>query len=87
MNRLAYRKFVNSVMLAATGVCTFITVAMLFVILGYLVYNGGKSIDWNFLTKLPLPPGQTGGGMANAMVGSAMMVGIAALIGLPVGFL
>jgi len=87
MNRLAYRKFVNRVMLTCTGACTFITVAMLFVILGYLVYNGGKSIDWNFLTKLPLPPGEVGGGMANAIVGTAMMVGIAALIGLPIGFL
>jgi phosphate transport system permease protein len=87
MNRLAYRKFVNRVMLTATGACTFITVSMLFVVLGYLVYNGGKSIDWNFLTKLPLPPGEVGGGMANAMIGTAMMVGIAALIGLPTGFL
>jgi phosphate transport system permease protein len=87
MNRLAYRKFVNGVMLTLTGACTFVTVSMLFVILGYLVYNGGKSLDWNFFTKLPLPPGEVGGGMANAMVGTAMMVAIAALIGLPVGFL
>jgi phosphate transport system permease protein len=87
MNRLRYRKMVNRVMLTLTGACTLITVSMLFVVLGYLVYNGGKSIDWNFLTKLPAPIGETGGGMANAIVGSAMMVGIAALIGLPVGFL
>jgi phosphate transport system permease protein len=87
MNRLAYRKLVNYVMLTATGVCTFITVAALFVILGYLVYNGGKSLDWNFFTKLPLPPGQLGGGMANAIVGSAIMVALASAIGLPFGFL
>jgi phosphate transport system permease protein len=87
MNRLSYRKTVNLVMLTATGVCTFLTVSILFVILGYLVYNGGKSIDWDFLTKLPLPPGQDGGGMANAIVGSALMVGLGALLGLPVGFL
>jgi len=87
MNRLAYRKFVNGVMLTITGICTFVTVAVLFVILGYLVWNGGKSIDWNFVTKLPLPPGQAGGGMANAILGSVKIVGIAALIGLPVGFL
>jgi len=87
MRRRGYRKFVNNVMLAATGVCTLLTVSVLFVILGYLVWNGGKSIDWDFLTKLPLPQGQVGGGMANAIVGSAIMVGLAALIGLPVGFL
>jgi phosphate transport system permease protein len=87
MNRLAYRKAVNYVMLTATGVCTFLTVSILFVILGYLVYNGGKSIDWDFLTKLPKPPGENGGGMANAIVGSAIMVGLGALVGLPVGFM
>ncbi len=87
MNRLAWRKTVNRVMLAMTGVCTFVTVSVLFVILGYLVYNGGKSIDWAFLTRLPLPPGQTGGGLANAIVGSATMVGLSALFGLPIGFL
>ena len=60
---------------------------VLFFILGYLVYYGGRSLDWNFFTKLPLPPGEIGGGMANAIVGSVEIVGVAALIGLPVGFL
>lgn len=87
MKRVGFRKFVNNVMLAATGVCTLLTVSVLFLILGYLVWNGGKSINWDFLTKLPLPQGQVGGGMANAIVGSAIMVGLAAAIGLPVGFL
>ena len=87
MNRLTLRKTVNYVMLTATGVCTFITVSSLFVILGYLVYNGGKSLDWNFFTKLPLPPGEIGGGMANAIVGSATMVALASAIGLPIGFM
>jgi phosphate transport system permease protein len=87
MNRMTYRKIVNNVMLTLTGVFTFLTVSILFLILGYLVYNGGKSLDWGFFTKLPLPPGEDGGGMANAIVGSAEMVGLAALIGLPIGFL
>jgi phosphate transport system permease protein len=87
MNRLTYRKIVNNVMLTLTGVCTLLTVSILFLILGYLVYNGGKSLDWGFFTKLPLPPGEDGGGMANAIVGSAEMVGLAALIGLPIGFM
>ena len=87
MNRLAYRKFVNKVMLTLTGVCTFLTVSTLFIILGYLVYNGATSIDWAFLTQLPKPTGEVGGGMANAIVGSALMVGIASLIGLPTGFI
>jgi phosphate transport system permease protein len=87
MNRLTYRKIVNGVMLTLTGLCTLLTVSILFLILGYLIYNGGKSLDWGFFTRLPLPPGEDGGGMANAIVGSAEMVGLAALIGLPVGFL
>ena len=56
-------------------------------ILGCLVFNGAKSLDFNFFTKLPLPPGQDGGGMGNAIVGSAEIVAMATLIGLPVGFL
>jgi phosphate transport system permease protein len=87
MNVLAYRKFVNKVMLTLTAVCTFLTVSTLFIILGYLVFNGATSIDWAFLTQLPKPTGEVGGGMANAIVGSALMVGIASLIGLPIGFI
>ena len=68
--RLMWRESVNSVMLTLTGVFTVLTVSTLFLILGYLVYNGGRSLDWNFFTKLPLPPGEVGGGMANAIVGS-----------------
>ena len=81
------RNIVNNFMLTLTGVCAFLTVSTLFVILGYLVYNGGKSVDLNFFTKLPLSPGQLGGGMANAIVGSGVIIGLASLIGLPIGFL
>jgi phosphate transport system permease protein len=84
---LARRKLVNAVMLTLTGVCTLGTIAVLFVILGALLVNGASSLSWNFFTQLPKPIGETGGGMANAIVGSAEIVGIAALIGIPIGFL
>jgi phosphate transport system permease protein len=84
---LLRRKAVNAVMLGLTGLFTVITISTLFLILGYLVYYGGKSLDWSFFTKLPLPPGENGGGMANAIVGSLEMVALAAMFGLPVGFL
>jgi phosphate transport system permease protein len=87
ITRLGWRKFVNALMLTLTGVCTVGTVAILFVILGSLLVNGASSLDWNFFTKLPKPTGETGGGMANAIVGSAEIVGMAALIGIPIGFL
>jgi phosphate transport system permease protein len=87
MSRLAWRNFVNNVMLSLTAVCTLLTVSTLFLILGYLVYNGGKSLDWNFFTQLPKGPGETGGGMANAIVGTAKLVGLASVIGIPIGFI
>src|SRR5579864_4406029 len=87
MNRTARRNAVNNVMLALTACCTVITVSMLFLILGFLLWNGWRSLDWNFFTKLPLSAGETGGGMANAIVGSALMILIAVLIGVPVGFI
>jgi phosphate transport system permease protein len=85
--RLIWRKTVSGVMMTATGVCTALTASVLVLILGRLVYNGFQALDWNFFTKLPLPPGENGGGMANAILGSAEIVGMAALLGLPVGFL
>jgi phosphate transport system permease protein len=74
-------------MLMMTGVCAFVAVAVLFFILGYLVYHGATSINWDFFTKLPKPVGETGGGMANAIVGSAKLLALATLIGVPIGFL
>ncbi|HEX4274921.1 MAG TPA: phosphate ABC transporter permease PstA [Bryobacteraceae bacterium] len=85
-SRNARRNAVNNVMLTLCGLCAALTVSTLFVILAYLVYNGGKSVNVAFFTKLPLPPGQLGGGMANAIVGSAEIVLLATIIGLPVGF-
>jgi phosphate transport system permease protein len=84
--RLRWRKFVSNFMLTMTGVCAIVAVSVLFFILGYLVYHGGTSINWNFFTKLPTPVGETGGGMANAIVGSAKLLLLASLIGVPIGF-
>jgi phosphate transport system permease protein len=85
--RLRWRKFVSNFMLTMTGVCAVVAVAVLFFILGYLVYHGGTSISWNFFTKLPTPVGENGGGMANAIVGSAKLLLLASLFGVPMGFL
>jgi phosphate transport system permease protein len=73
-------------MLTLTGVCAVISVSVLFLILGYLVYNGGTSINWAFFTQLPKPVGETGGGMANAIVGTAKLLLTASLFGVPIGF-
>jgi phosphate transport system permease protein len=62
-----------------------VAVLALFLILGDLAVKGASSLDWNFFVKNPVPAGQAGGGVANAIVGTAIIVGIAALIGLPIG--
>ncbi len=85
--RLQWRKFVSNFMLTITGLCALISVSALFFILGYLLFNGGTSINWAFFTQLPKPVGETGGGMANAIVGSAKLLLAASLLGVPIGFL
>src|SRR5205807_2242154 len=60
-------------------------VLALLLILGHLVAKGASSLDWSFFVKNPVPAGQAGGGVANAIVGTVIVVGVAALIGLPIG--
>lgn len=85
--RTRWRKFVNVFMLSLTGLCALVTVSILFFILGYLLWYGGKSLNWAFFTHLPTPVGETGGGMANAIVGSGKLLLLASLVGVPVGIL
>jgi len=81
------RKSVNVVMLTITAICTVMAAGVLVYILGYLFIHGATSLTWDFFTKLPTPVGETGGGMANAIVGSAKLLMIAAVVGIPIGFL
>ncbi len=84
-SRLRWRKFVSNFMLSLTGLCAFVAVAVLFFILGYLIYHGGTSVNWAFFTKLPAPVGEAGGGMANSIVGTLILSGLAALMAVPIG--
>ena len=81
------RKAVNALMLSLTGVFTALAVMVLFFILGFLLIRGFSSLSWNFFTQLPLPVGELGGGVANALLGSAKVLAVATSIGVPVGFL
>jgi phosphate transport system permease protein len=85
--RLMWRKSLNVLMLTLTGVAALVVVSVLFMILGYLLWNGGKSLNLGFFTQLPKPVGETGGGMANAIVGSLKLLALAALLGLPIGLM
>ncbi|MGQ9541801.1 MAG: phosphate ABC transporter permease PstA [Armatimonadota bacterium] len=81
----AWRRAVNVVSLAITGLCAVLVMAPVFIILLYLVANGIRSVNWEFLTSLPKSPGEPGGGMANAIVGSFYMVGLGLILSVPVG--
>jgi phosphate transport system permease protein len=80
------RKF-NTLMLGLTAVCAAASASVLLAILGYIAWMGASSLSWSFLTNLPKPVGETGGGIANAIVGSAQVVGLGGLLGVPVGVL
>src|SRR5579864_7046326 len=62
-----------------------IVVCALVAIFAYLVLKGAGSLNWSFLTQTPKPVGEIGGGMANALVGSIMILGIASIFGVPIG--
>lgn len=83
--RFHYRSLKSRAMTALTVVATVLTLAPLFVILVFLTIKGASSLNLAFFTHLPAPVGQTGGGMANAIVGTLELVGIACLMGVPVG--
>ena len=74
-------RLMTALIVALAGV----TVLALVLILGNLIAKGASSIDWAFFTKSPVPAGESGGGVAHAIVGTAIIVGLAALIGVPVG--
>jgi phosphate transport system permease protein len=85
--RLRSRHLVNNIMLGLTGVCTVFIASVLLFILGYLFINGARNLDFAFFTELPKPVGESGGGMANAVLGSAKILAMATIIGVPIGFL
>ena len=87
MNGAVYarRRRVNALMLGLTAVCAALSAAVLIAILGYIAFKGASSLSWAFLTRLPKPVGEVGGGIANSIVGSAKVVGLAGLIGIPIG--
>ncbi|MBI5200065.1 MAG: phosphate ABC transporter permease PstA, partial [Elusimicrobia bacterium] len=79
------RQVVGKLFFAWTGACALIACSLLFLILGYIAWQGASSLDLSFFTRLPKPVGEKGGGIANAILGSAKVVGLAAALGLPVG--
>ncbi|MGB9640417.1 MAG: phosphate ABC transporter permease PstA [Anaerolineales bacterium] len=83
--RLQRRKLTNWFMLSLCVLATILVVAPLIWIISYVIQQGLPAIKWSFFTQLPTPVGVPGGGIANALVGSAMTVGLGLLIAVPIG--
>ena len=86
MPNVGMRRLITDRLMTLLSVLAMLVVlAPLLAIFGYLVYKGIGSISWDFLTQTPKPVGEVGGGMANAIMGSAVILGLASLLGVPVG--
>jgi phosphate transport system permease protein len=82
---LRRRKAVNTVMVGVTYFAAFVATVPLLAILGYLIYKGAATVNVSFFIHLPKPAGTPGGGMANGIAGTIVLVSIACIMGLPVG--
>jgi phosphate transport system permease protein len=82
-----WRKFKNAVIQTLTFACAILVVAPLVLVFYHLISQGFSSINWAFFTQLPKPVGEVGGGMANAIVGTFVLLGQAAVFGVPIGVL
>jgi phosphate transport system permease protein len=79
------RRITNHVMTGLAVLTVILVLTPLFAIFAYLTYRGVGSLNWAFLTQTPKPVGEVGGGMANAIVGSVLILALASIIGVPVG--
>lgn len=83
--RVATRRIKSGFFTGLVVLLCFLAVLPLFLIFADLVHKGASSINWDFFVKIPVPAGQSGGGVSNAIVGTIIIVLIACLIGIPIG--
>lgn len=79
------RSFTNHLATGLAVLSTVLVVAPLVAIFGYLIYKGASSLSFAFFTQIPKPVGEPGGGMANAIVGSGLLLAIGSVLGVPIG--
>jgi phosphate transport system permease protein len=82
-----WRQLKNVLMQSVTFVCALLVITPLLLVVYYLMKEGLTSMNWDFFTQLPKPVGETGGGMANAIAGTFILLGQAVVIGVPIGVL
>ncbi len=80
-----YRRAMNLVMTSAAALAVFLVLLPLGAIFAYLIYKGIGALNWAFLTQTPKPVGEAGGGMANAIAGTGLILAIASSMGVPIG--
>ena len=85
MNSVARRKILSQLFVGFCALSVLLALVPLAFVLFYVVSRGVGALNVDFFTKMPMPVGETGGGMANAIVGTLMLVGIAAALAVPVG--
>lgn len=85
--RLRYRRAYGTLGTALALACAALAAGALIVILGYVVVQGARAINWSFLTQLPHPVGVPGGGVGNGILGTIIIIGIATAMAVPVGLL
>ena len=85
MNRRIFRRWVSNFMVGLMLVAVIVAVAPLLFILLNLIIKGAGSLSLDFFTRMPVPAGETGGGVAHAIVGTLIIVGLASCFGLPLG--
>ena len=81
----AVRTATNHLFTGLAVVSTLLVVAPLVAIFCYLLYKGASSLNFAFFTQIPKPAGEVGGGMANAIVGSGLLLAVGSLMGVPIG--
>ena len=87
MNRTWRRKFVSGLVVSLCGAAVLVALIPLAFVFFYVIKQGFSSLSWDFFTKTPKPVGEPGGGMANAIVGTLILIGIAAAVAVPVGMI
>jgi phosphate transport system permease protein len=83
--RHAWRRFMSHLVVALCGTAVLVSLVPLALILFYVLEQGLSSVTWAFFTRMPVPSGETGGGMANGIVGSLMVTGLGAIFAIPIG--
>lgn len=87
MRQASRRRALSNLVVTLCGLAVVLALIPLVLIFIYVIKQGFSSLNWDFFTKMPKPVGETGGGMANAMLGTLWLIGIAAAFAIPVGII